>query len=52
MNMYRCPIWDPHCPYFCHSEGDYGLCLMSQEGCSPVAECEAFDGIDPEDFVM
>ena len=26
----------------------YFLCEM--EGCSPVNECEAFDGIDEEDF--
>ena len=50
--LYRCPISDYHCPYFCHrdkeGEGDYGLCLM--EGCSPVNECEAFDGVDEEEF--
>jgi hypothetical protein len=53
--LYRCPIWDCDCPYFCHrdkeGEGDYGLCLMQEkEGCSPVNECEAFDGVDEEDF--
>ena len=51
---YKCPIWDYHCPYFCHrdkeGEGDYGLCLMQEmEGCSPVNECEAFFGIDEEE---
>lgn len=45
----------PHCPYFCHRDkedkGDYGLCLMQEmEGCSPVNECEAFDGVDEEEF--
>lgn len=53
--LYECPIWDYHCPYFCHQdkegEGDYGLCLMQEmEGCSPINECEAFYGIDEEDF--
>ena len=48
-------MWDYTCPYFCHrdkeGEGDFGLCLMSEmEGCSPVNECEAFDGVDEEDF--
>ena len=53
--LYKCPMWDYHCPYFCQrdkeGEGDYGLCLMEEmEGCSPVNECEAFDGVDEEDF--
>ena len=53
--LYKCPTWDYHCPYFCHQdkegEGDYGLCLMQEmEGCSPVNECEAFYGIEEEDF--
>ena len=52
--LYKCPIWDYHCPYFCHQdkegEGDYGLCLMQEmEGCSPVNECEAFYGIDEDE---
>ena len=51
--LYKCPLWDFHCPYFCRSkeDNDYGLCLMQEmEGCSPVNECEAFDGVDEEDF--
>ena len=53
--LYKCPTCDYHCPYFCHQdkegEGDYGLCLMQEmEGCSPVNECEAFYGIEEEDF--
>ena len=53
--LYKCPMWDYHCPYFCHrdkeGEGDYGLCLMQEmEGCCPVNECEAFDGVDEEEF--
>ena len=51
--LYKCPLWDFHCPYFCHSkeDSDFGLCLMQEmEGCSPVNECEAFDGVDEEDF--
>ena len=53
--LYKCPMWDFTCPYFCHrdksGEGDFGLCLMPEmEGCSPVNECEAFDGVDEEDF--
>jgi hypothetical protein len=48
-------MWDYHCPYFCQrdkeGEGDFGLCLMQEmEGCSPVNECEAFDGVDEEEF--
>lgn len=52
MNAYSCPTGDFYCPYFCHSKNEYGFCLMSQEGSSPVTECEAFDGIDPEDYVV
>ena len=53
--LYKCPMWDYNCPYFCkrdkEGEGDFGLCLMQEmEGCSPVNECEAFDGVDEEDF--
>ena len=53
--LYECPMWDYSCPYFCkrdkNGEGDFGLCLMQEmEGCSPVNECEAFDGVDEEDF--
>lgn len=53
--LYKCPTCDYHCPYFCHQdkegEGDYGLCLMQEmEGRSPVNECEAFYGIEEEDF--
>lgn len=51
--LYKCPLWDFHCPYFCRSkeDNDYGLCLMQEmEGCSPVNECEAFDGVNEEDF--
>ena len=51
--LYKCPMWDYSCPYFCHSkeDSDFGLCLMQEmEGCSPVNECEAFDGVDEEDF--
>lgn len=51
--LYKCPLWDYHCPYFCHNneDSDFGLCLMQDmEGCSPVNECEAFDGVDEEDF--
>lgn len=53
--LYQCPIWDCSCPYFYHrdkaGDGDYGLCLMLEmEGCSPINECEAFDGVDEEDF--
>ena len=53
--LYKCPMWDCNCPYFCkrdkEGEGDFGLCLMQEmEGCSPVNECEAFDGVDEEDF--
>lgn len=51
--LYKCPLWDYHCPYFCHNneDSDFGLCLMQEmEGCSPVNECEAFDGVDEEDF--
>ena len=51
--FYKCPLWDFHCPYFCQSkeDSDFGLCLMQEmEGCSPVNECEAFDGVDEEDF--
>ena len=53
--LYECPLWDYSCPYFCkrdkNGEGDFGLCLMQEmEGCSPVNECEAFDGVDEEDF--
>lgn len=53
--LYECPMWDYSCPYFCkrdkEGEGDFGLCLMLEmEGCSPVNECEAFDGVDEEDF--
>ena len=51
--LYECPMWDYNCPYFCHSteDSDFGLCLMQEmEGCSPVNECEAFDGVDEEDF--
>ena len=53
--LYKCPMWDYSCPYFCkrdkNGEGDFGLCLMQEmEGCSPVNECEAFDGVDEEDF--
>ena len=51
--LYECPMWDYSCPYFCHSkeDSDFGLCLMQEmEGCSPVNECEAFDGVDEEDF--
>ena len=51
--LYKCPLWDYSCPYFCHNDedNDFGLCLMQDmEGCSPVNECEAFDGVDEEDF--
>ena len=53
--LYKCPMWDHNCPYFCHrdkeGEGDFGLCMMKEmEGCYHVNECEAFDGIDEEDF--
>ena len=53
--LYKCPMWDYNCPYFCkrdkEDEGDFGLCLMQEmEGCSPVNECEAFDGVNEEDF--
>ena len=53
--LYKCPLWDYHCPYFCQrdkeGEGDFGLCLMQEmEGCSPVNECETFYDIDAEDF--
>ena len=51
--LYECPMWDYSCPYFCHNDedNDFGLCLMQEmEGCSPVNECEAFDGVDEEDF--
>ena len=53
--LYECPMWDYSCPYFCkqdkNGEGDFGLCLMQEmEGCSPVNECEAFFGVDEEDF--
>ena len=51
--LYKCPLWDFYCPYFCQSkeDSDFGLCLMQDmEGCSPVNECEAFDGVDEEDF--
>lgn len=51
--LYKCPMWDYTCPYFCHSkeDNDFGLCLMQEmEGCFPVNECEAFDGVDEEDF--
>lgn len=53
--LYKCPTWDYHCPYFCQKdkegEGDFGLCLMQEmEGCSSVNECEAFYGIDEEEF--
>ena len=51
--LYKCPLWDFYCPYFCQSkeDSDFGLCLMQEmEGCSPVNECEAFDGVDEEDF--
>ena len=55
--LYICPIWDTNCPYFCHQDkegtGDYGLCLMQEmENCSPANECEAFDGVDAEEFVV
>lgn len=54
-NLYRCPTWDYHCPYFCQRDkegkGDYGLCLMWElESYSPVGECDAFDGVDERDF--
>ena len=53
--LYKCPLWDCHCPYFCQRDeentGDYGLCLMQDvEGCSPVYECEAFDGVNEEEY--
>ena len=53
--LYKCPLWDYHCPYFCQQdregEGDFGSCLMQEmEGCSPVNECEAFYDVDAEDF--
>ena len=53
--LYICPIWDTYCPYFCYRDkkgtGNCGLCLMQEmEHCSPVNECEAFDGVDEEEF--
>ena len=53
--LYECPIWDYCCPYFCHQDkegkGDYGLCLMHElEGSSAINECDAFYGIEEEDF--
>lgn len=53
--LYKCPLWDYHCPYFCQQdkegEGDFGLCMMQEiEGCSPVNECEAFYNVNAKDF--
>ena len=51
--LYKRPPWDFYCPYLCQrkEDSDFGLCLMQEmEGCSPVNECEAFDGVNEEDF--
>ena len=53
--LYKCPMWDCDCPYFCkrdeEGEGDFGLWVMQgMEGWCPVNGCEAFDGVDEGDF--